>query len=82
VPRPWERNFLGYSFTVPHQTKLRIAPQGGQRFKTRLRPLRRRGRGRNLRGRLADLAPVLRGWNAYYRLTEVKGPLEDLDAWL
>ncbi len=82
VARPWERKFLGYSFTVHHQTKLRIAPQSVQRFKTKLRPLLRRGRGRNLRGLLADLAPVLRGWVAYYRRTEVKAPLEDLDAWL
>lgn len=27
------------------------------------------------------LAPVLRGWISYSRLTEVKGILEELDGW-
>ncbi|WP_051229545.1 reverse transcriptase domain-containing protein [Paludibacterium yongneupense] len=28
------------------------------------------------------LTPVLRGWVSYYRLTEVRGVLEDLDGWI
>ncbi|WP_307857190.1 group II intron maturase-specific domain-containing protein [Paraburkholderia aspalathi] len=28
---------------------------------------------------IATLNPVLRGWTAYFRLTEVKGVLQDLD---
>ena len=31
---------------------------------------------------IAALNPVLRGWTSYFRLTEVKGVLQDLDGWL
>lgn len=82
VARPWDRKFLGYTVTVHREPRLRIAPQAVQRFKTKLRPLLRRGRGRNLRGLLAELTPILRGWVAYYRLSEVKGTWESLDQWL
>ena len=82
VARPWERKFLGYSVTVHRESKLKIAPASVQRFKKKLRPLLRRGRGRNLRGLLTELAPILRGWAAYFRLSEVKGLWESLDQWL
>jgi RNA-directed DNA polymerase len=82
VARPWERKFLGYSVTVHRESKLKIAPASVQRFKKKLRPLLRRGRGRNLRGLLAELAPILRGWAAYFRLSEVKVTWESLDQWL
>ena len=82
VARPWERSFLGYSVTVHREPKLRIAPRSVQRLVQKLRPLLRRGRGRNLRAVIAELAPILRGWMAYFRLTQVKAPLEALDAWL
>lgn len=82
VARPWERKFLGYSVTAHHESRLKIAPASVQRFKKKLRPLLRRGRGRNLRGLLAELAPILRGWSAYFRLSEVKLTWESLDQWL
>ena len=31
---------------------------------------------------IEQLNPVLRGWVAYFRLTEVKGVLEELDGWI
>ena len=37
---------------------------------------------RNLDETIAALNPVLRGWTSYFRLTEVKGVLEDLDGWI
>ena len=42
----------------------------------------RRGRGRRLTTVLADLQPLIRGWTAYFRLSEVKRVFEDLDGWL
>jgi RNA-directed DNA polymerase len=29
-----------------------------------------------------DLNPVLKGWMVYFRLTEVRGVLEELDSWI
>ncbi|MGK6945200.1 group II intron maturase-specific domain-containing protein [Citrobacter freundii] len=31
---------------------------------------------------ISELTPVLRGWISYFRLTEVKGVLEELDGWI
>jgi RNA-directed DNA polymerase len=82
VARPWERKFLGYSVTWHHQPRLKVAAESVKRFKGNLRQMFRAGRGRNLRRLLADLAPVLRGWVAYFRLSDVAGVFEDLDQWI
>ena len=82
VARPWERKFLGYSVTVHREPKLRVAPESVKRLKAKLRPILRRGRGRNLAGVAEELGPVLRGWVAYYRMVEVKVSFEELDAWV
>ncbi|HEX4757568.1 MAG TPA: group II intron maturase-specific domain-containing protein [Terracidiphilus sp.] len=39
-------------------------------------------RGGSLKRAIEGLNPILRGWVAYFRLTEVKGVLEDLDGWI
>lgn len=82
VARPWERKFLGYTVTTHREAKLRVAPKSVLRFKDKLRPILRAGRGRNLRRVIEELKPVIRGWAAYLRMVEVKASLEDLDQWL
>ncbi len=82
VARPWQRKFLGYSMTWHRAPKLRIAEASRQRFAEKVRKTLRVGRGRSLRRVIEDLNPLLRGWVSYFRLTEVKGVLEELDGWL
>jgi RNA-directed DNA polymerase len=82
VARPWNRKFLGYSTTVQRETKLKVAPQSVKRLKAKLRPILRRGRGRNLKSVIWELNRVTRGWVAYYRLAQVKESFEVLDQWL
>ena len=82
VDRPWNRKFLGYTVTTHRRPKLRVAPQSVQRLKGKLRPMLRRGRGRNLGRVVTSLTRVLRGWVAYYKLAEVKTSFEKLDQWL
>lgn len=82
VARPWERKFLGYTFTVQRQSRLRIAPQSVQRLRQKVREVMRVGRGRSLRRTIETLNPLLRGWINYFQLTQVKGVLEELDSWL
>jgi RNA-directed DNA polymerase len=83
VARPWERKFLGYSFTKHWEARLKVATTSVQRLKEKLREIFRRGRGRNL-GKLIEeeLTPLLRGWLNYFRLAEVKGIFEELDSWI
>ena len=45
VARPSERKFLGYSVTVHHARKIRIAKQSIERLKGRVGELCREGRG-------------------------------------
>ena len=82
VARPWERTFLGYSMTWHRQPRIRIARESLHRLAARVRAELRRGRGRSLIATIEVLSPILRGWAAYFRLTETKGSLETLDQWL
>jgi RNA-directed DNA polymerase len=82
VARPWERKFLGYSVTAHHESRLRIAPASVQRLMQKVRDLMRAGRGRSIAHTIEDLNPLLRGWINYFRLTETKRRLEELDGWM
>ncbi len=82
VARPWQRKFLGYSMTWHREPKLRIAEPSRKRFAEKVRKALEGARGRNLKRVIADLSPLLRGWIAYFRLTEVTGVLEELDGWI
>jgi RNA-directed DNA polymerase len=82
VARPWERKFLGYSFTAHRETRLRVAPESVRRLTQRVRQLMRNGRGQSLAHTIEDLNPLLRGWIGYFQLTQSKGILEALDGWV
>jgi group II intron reverse transcriptase/maturase len=82
VARPWQRKFLGYSMTWHQQPKLRIAEPSRQRFADKVRKALKAGRSQNLKRVIEEINPLLRGWVSYFRLTEVKGVLEELDQWI
>ena len=82
VDRPWNRKFLGYSVTVHKSSKLKVAATSLNRLMVKIRALMRMGRGRNIGRTIQDLNPLLRGWSAYFRWTQVLGVLEDLDSWI
>lgn len=83
VARPWERKFLGYSFTRHREARLKVATTSVQRLKEKVREIFRRDRGRNLRKLIEEkLTPLLRGWLNYFRLAEVKGIFDELDSWI
>jgi RNA-directed DNA polymerase len=82
VDRPWNRTFLGYSVTMHHKTRLKIAPQSVQRLRAKLRDIFRTGKGQSITKLIAILVPVLRGWMNYFRHTQVRDILEELDGWI
>jgi group II intron reverse transcriptase/maturase len=82
VARPWGRKFLGFSVTTHRESRLRIAPSSVQRLMQKVREIMRTGGGRSLAHTIEDLNPLLRGWINYFRLTESKGVLEELDSWM
>lgn len=82
VAQPWRRKFLGYSVTWHSKPKLRIARQSLGKLTEKVRALLRGGQGRSVLSTLRTLNPVLRGWAAYFKLTETKRALEEMDGWL
>jgi RNA-directed DNA polymerase len=82
VARPWDRKFLGYSVTWHKVTRLRIAPVSLERLEERIRILFKGARGGSLSNIIQELNPILRGWAAYFKLTETKRGLEELDGWI
>ncbi len=81
VARPWERKFLGFSFTAHGQPKRRIAPQAVQRFRRRVRELTRRTRGVSHERMVEDLARYWRGWLGYFGKCETPSVLARLEKW-
>ena len=81
VARPWERKFLGFSFTANREPKRRIAPKAVIRFKEKVRELTRRTRGVSTERMAEDLARYLRGWVGYFGACQTPSVLEDLEKW-
>ncbi len=82
VAEPWKRKFLGYSLTWHKAPKLRIAPESRKRQKDTIRAVLQGARGRSLTKVIEELNPILRGWAAYFKLTETKRALEEMDGWI
>ena len=59
-----------------------MASESEKRLKAKLREIFRRGRGRRLRGVIAEVNEAITGWASYFRLSEVKGIFEELDQWI
>jgi len=84
VARPGERKFLGFSFTrsgkIPNRRK--IAPGALERFKTKIRVLTNRNRGKSIEQVIEDLSLYLRGWGGYFGFCQTRSVLMDLDSWI
>jgi RNA-directed DNA polymerase len=83
VDRPVNRVFLGYSFTIQRDTKIRVPEKSCMKMRAKIKELFRVGRERNLERFIKEtLNPLLRGWITYFRLSETKGFAEELDGWI
>ena len=81
VAEPWERKFLGFSFTSGQTPKRRIAPKAVLRFKERVRELTSRTRGVSIDRMAEELARYLRGWIGYFGNCETPSTLQRLEEW-
>ena len=73
---------MGYSLTWHATPRLKIAANSQQRLQAKIREVLRGARGRSVGRAIGELNPLLRGWAAYFKLTETKKGLEDLDGWI
>src|SRR5579864_737596 len=79
VARPWERKFLGFSFTTAEPPKRRIAPKAVLRFKERVRGLTSRTKGVSVERMAEELAQYLRGWLGYFGQCQTPSMLRSLE---
>jgi RNA-directed DNA polymerase len=82
VARPWERKFLGFTFTVNRQPKRRVAPKALIRFTRKVRELTRRTRGIRVQEMVEQLATYLRGWGGYFGFCQTPSVLDGLNSWI
>ena len=83
VDRPWNRKFLGFSFTTRRQQyRRKVGDKALKSFKTKVREITRRTRGRTLSGIIEELKSYILGWKAYFGFCEVLSPLKELDKWV
>jgi len=82
VAEPWERKFLGFSFTWTEAPKRRIAPKAVQRFRERVRKLTGRTRGISIERMAKELALYLNGWIGYFGKCQTPWVLKSLEEWM
>lgn len=82
VDYPSKRKFLGFSFTICQEVKLRIAPKAKMKFKEKIRQLTNRNWSISTQARLEKLNAYLLGWSGYFGIIQTKSVLEKLDKWI
>jgi RNA-directed DNA polymerase len=75
-----ERKFLGHRLLAGGT--LTIAPKSLDRAKDRIRQITRRNRGVSLDRMIGELNSFLTGWITYFRFTQAKAILRELDGWI
>jgi len=79
VDLPPNRQFLGFTFTGGNTSNRSKALK---RFKSRVRHITRRNKGRSLEVVVNNLNKYLNGWKSYFGICETLSVLRDLDSWI
>ena len=82
VDRPWNRKFLGFTFTNRRATRRKVSEESLLAFKAKVRELTGRTRGRTTEQIVRELMKFILGWRGYFGFAEVTSPLRDLDKWI
>jgi RNA-directed DNA polymerase len=82
VDRPWNRTFLGYTFTRGKYYRKRVSEKSIKRFKMEIRRITRRTKGRTIKHIIRKLRIYLIGWRSYFKLNEVTHIFKELDSWI
>lgn len=84
VRRPDEINLLGYSFYLNKKGKwlIRISNKSKKKLKEKMAIITNRHRAGSIETIINELAPKLRGWGNYFKLTEFADDLRSIDRWV
>ena len=82
VDRPWNKKFIGFSFTNHKESKVRIAKTSLQRRKKKIREITSRKMPFPMEYRIEKLNQYLIGWCGYFALTDTPSIFKILDSWI
>lgn len=84
VDNPWNRKFLGFTFTTDKAPKqIAVHESRVKRFKDKIKGIFKKMRGGNLSENIRKrVMPIVRGWANYFGLAEERGIFENLDGWI
>jgi RNA-directed DNA polymerase len=82
VDRPWNRKFLGFTFTARRPNRRQVSEKALKACKAKVRELTGRTRGRTIGQIVKELRQRLLGWRACFGVAAVRSPLRDLDKWI
>jgi RNA-directed DNA polymerase len=82
IDRPWKRKFLGFSFTLNKEPKVRIAKESIKRFKAKIREITSRSKPFPLEVRIEMLNRYLTGWCGYFSLADTPSKFKEFDEWI
>jgi RNA-directed DNA polymerase len=82
VDRPWNRTFLGFTFTRRQGNRRKVSEKALKAFKVKVRELTGRTRGRTIQQIVQELRQLILGWRAFFGFAEVRSSLRDLDKWI
>jgi RNA-directed DNA polymerase len=82
VDRPWKRKFLGFSFSVNKQPKVRVATQSLQKAKAKIREITSRKKPMKMEERIKELNQYLVGWCGYFSLADTPSIFTEMDKWI
>lgn len=82
VDRPWKRKFLGFSFSVNKEPKVRIAKQSLQKAEAKIREITSRRKSMKMDERIKELNQYLIGWCGYFSLADTPSVFQGMDEWI
>ena len=82
IDRPWKRKFLGFSFSVNKEPKVRIAEQSVRKAQAKIRGITSRKRPMKMEERIKELNQYLTGWCGYFSLADTPSIFRELDKWI
>ncbi len=83
VDRPWKLKYLGYSFYLKKgKMGIRVHPKSIKKLQGKLKDITGRNNAMSMENRAMKLKQLIVGWVSYFKLSDMKGSLKELDEWL
>ncbi len=84
VAQPWERKFLGFTFTRGKEPgRIAVHESRVKQLKDKIRGLTKKMRGSKVENSIRKLImPITRGWANYFSIAEARSVFGSLDGWI